>query len=99
MPPLEEWTPLWQDTVGQIQDMSDQPISQQECNRTLGFLRERRPELSPPPLEDLSNPVASWFGLAEQAFFDCKFVESSEDVFLRLRVLEAEVELVVALES
>lgn len=99
--PLAEWRPLWQDTVEQIQDMSDEPISQQECSQTLGFLRERRPELSPPPLEDLSKPVDSWFDLAEHAFFECKFVEPGSevsDVFQRLRVLEAEVELVLNLE-
>lgn len=99
--PLAEWRPLWQDTVEQIQDMSDEPISQQECNQTLGFLRERRPELSPPPLEDLSGPVDSWFDLAEHAFFECEFVEPESevsDVFQRLQVLESEVELVLDLE-
>lgn len=100
--PLAEWRPLWQDTVEQIQDMSDEPISQQECIQTLGFLREKRPELSPPPLEDLSNPVDAWFDLAEHAFFECRFVDPGtevRDVFERLRVFEAEVQLVLDLES
>lgn len=100
--PLAEWRPLWQDTVEQVQDMSDEPISQQECNQTLGFLRERRPELSPPPLGDLSGPLDSWFTLAEDAFFECRFGEPGSEgrsAFQTLEVFEAEVETVLALEG
>lgn len=100
--PLEDWVMQWDSTVERVQDLRTEPISQQECEETLAFLRNRRDELSPPPLEDLRAPVGEWFGSAEEAFFDCDFGEPGSEqrtVFRTLETFEAEVETVIQLES
>lgn len=98
---LSEWELLWRDTVEQITELETQGITPSQCQETLGYLRVQRPALSPPPLEDLEDPLDSWFGLAEDAFFECRFgSETDKDrTFDTLRTYVAEVETVLTLEG
>lgn len=100
---LQEWKTQWDDVVERVATTIDQdsPTST-VCNETLGYLRERRPDLSPPPLEDLEEPVSAWFDEAEGLFFDCDWVVGGEgpvDALRTLQTLEAEVQVVLDLEG
>ena len=100
-PTLEEWEAQWQEVVETVESTIDEGVETDAvCDQTLGYLRERRPELSSVPLEDLREPVSAWFDEAEGLFFDCDWGENgSEDELRTLNTLEAEVQLVIELES
>lgn len=100
--PLEEWVNEWDSTVEHVQGMRTEPISQQQCEETVAFLRDRQDDLSPPPLADLRAPVGEWFSSAEAAFFDCDFGAPGSDkrmAFQTLLTFEAEVQTVLDLEG
>ena len=95
-PPLVEWESMWTEAVNQIHASIDAaPLSHADCETTLGMLRETRPNMDPPPLSDLRQPVSSWFDTAESAFFTC---EIDGQVTTSLRALEAETATVLKLE-
>lgn len=96
---LDQWQPRWNALTESINDLESSPITHTECQGTLAFLREQKPELTPPPLEDLEVPVASWFNQAEDIFFECDFDDIGRRSFDTLRALEDEVEAVLALEA
>lgn len=95
---LDEWQTRWQEVVKHVDQTLAGEITHEECEETLGFLREQRPDLTPPPLTDLREPVDSWFETAEDLFFECAFTgdQGKPDT---LQVLEAEVEIVISLEE
>ena len=98
---LEEWESRWRDVVASIDELSAEPPSGAVCEQTLGYLREVRPDLDPPPLPDLEPPIDSWFAQAEDAFFECQLddEEVRRDVFQSLNTFEAEVDTVLSLEG
>lgn len=99
---LDEWEAQWNDVVERVATTIDEgSATDTVCNQTLGYLREQRPELSPPPLEDLEGPVGAWFDEAESLFFECDWMEGngSVDRFRTLDTVEAEVRLVLNLEG
>jgi hypothetical protein len=95
---LDEWLPRWQLVVEHVNDTLANQITHEDCEDILGDLREQRPDLTPPPLGDLREPVDSWFEAAEDLFFVCAFT-SDQTKPDTLEVLEAEVELVISLEE
>lgn len=98
---LEEWEVMWQEAVTTVDTAMSQPITEAVCDKTLGYLREVRPDLDPPPLADLEPPLDSWFAEAEDAFFECRFQDEgvSERVSQALNTFEAEVDTVLSLEG
>lgn len=99
---LDEWETQWDDVVERVATTVDEGVpTDTVCNQTLGYLREQRPELSPPPLEDLEAPVSAWFDEAEGLFFACDWMEEDGpvDELTTLDTLEAEVQLVLDLEG
>lgn len=90
---------MWREAVARVDTVVSEPITEAVCEETLGYLREVRPDLDPPPLADLEPPLDSWFAEAEDAFFECRFDEGAERVFQALNTFEAEVDTVLALEG
>jgi hypothetical protein len=99
---LDQWEQEWQDTVGRIEEMRSSSVSEQQCEETIGYLREQRPLLTPPPLSELDDPVDSWFDLTEDALFECRFEgapgTSQSQLFDTLDVFETEVDTILSLE-
>lgn len=99
--PVAEWESRWAETTALVTAARDAAITEAECGRTLSQLREVRPDLSPPPIEDLEVPVDQWFDEAEDVFFECEFSDSEtiSRAFRTLETLRAEVETVLSLEG
>ncbi|MFP3914788.1 MAG: hypothetical protein ACLFWM_07925 [Actinomycetota bacterium] len=100
---IAEWERVWEATTATISQAKDGGITDQECNDTLGYLREQKTRLIPTPLEDLEDPVESWFELSESAFFECAFgqqeVREGAPVFERLQTFQTSVRSVLAGQS
>ncbi len=92
---LEEWEREWTATVERVESAHLEEAGARDCEEALAHLRDRRPELTPAPLDDLQRPVDSWFTLAEGIFFECEFPEVDLE---SMDALEAEVEAVLDLE-
>ncbi len=101
MPSLGEWERQWREVVGSVEDQATEPITADQCEQTLAYLRQVRPDLDPPPLPDLEPPVDSWFAEAEDAFFECQFDDQDRrtEVFRSLETYEAEVDTVLSIEG
>lgn len=97
----EEWETTWDEAVERVDTTVDEGVDQADCEHTLGYLREIRPELSPPPIDNLEAPVDAWFDEAEHLFFDCVWVseDPSADHLSTLHTLEAEVRTVIDVEG
>ncbi len=96
---LNQWQPRWQEVVERVEEVTTDLTTQAQCEQALRFLREQRPRLTPPPLEDLQGPVTSWFDEAEDAFFECRFDINGRRTRESLAALETEVETVLSLET
>lgn len=98
---LDQWEAMWQEAVVTVDDATSQPVTEAVCEETLGYLREVRPDLDPPPLADLESAFDSWFAEAEDAFFECRFDDEAtrERILQALNTFEAEVDTVLSLEG
>ena len=104
-PTVREWQPKWQAALALL---PEQPAAGQEpeadlCNETLSTLRSMRPELSPTPDRAIDDAVQEWFQISEDAFFECPPrsgpIGSFADAYAELLRLEAEINLVLGLDS
>jgi hypothetical protein len=99
---LEEWETRWEEVVEEVATTIDEGVADESaCDETLGYLRERRPDLTPPPLGDLEVPVDAWFEEAEGLFFECTILVpgAAADQLTTLHALEAEVTVILQLEG
>lgn len=99
--PLDEWEAQWRGVLATVEAVATRDVTEEVCEQTLGYLRAARPELAPPPIEDLEAPVDDWFREAEDAFFECVLVDpaATDRVLETLTVLEREVDVVLDLEG
>ncbi len=104
-PTVAQWQPKWQAVRASVPEQpaaGDQPEAAM-CNETLGTLRTMRPDLSPTPDRAIDEAVREWFQIAEDAFFECPPrsgpIESFADAYAELLRLEAEIDLVLELDS
>lgn len=99
---LEEWELRWEEVVEEVATTIDEGVTDESvCDQMLGDLREKRPDLTPPPLDDLEAPVDAWFEVAESLFFECTVLrpDDAADQLRTMRALEAEVAVILDLEG
>ncbi len=104
-PPVGEWQARWRAVLASIpeQPAVDEQPEAALCNETLATLRTMRPDLSPTPDRAIDDAVQEWFQIAEDAFFECPPrsgpIGSFADAYSELLRLEAEIDLVLSLDS
>lgn len=96
---VSEWHDRWQQVVDHVDDTLITELTQNECEETLGYIREERTGLTPPPLADLEAPVRAWFDQAEDIFFVCEVELGTGGTPATLQALEAEIEAVITVET
>ena len=104
-PSVAEWQPAWEGIVGDVRSISatGQPPDHSTCNHVLGNLRSSRGQLFPTPDPAIDNTVTEWLRVAEHAMFECptstEEIPDMTDSYAELVRLEAEVEVVLAIDS
>lgn len=104
-PTVAEWQLNWRAVVASLpeQPAVDEQPEAALCNETLATLRTMRPDLSPTPDRAIDDAVQEWFQIAEDAFFECPPrsgpIGSFADSYAELLRLEAEIDLVLGLDS
>lgn len=98
--PLGEWEIAWFDTTETVSQSAVPGTSVNECEEVLAYLRDQRLLLTPVPIDDLEEPVDSYFSETESLFFDCEFEgPRAEHSLETIEALQAEVETVLRLEG
>ena len=98
--PVDEWEAVWSSTVSTVAQASTSDPGTEECQDVLGYLRVQRVALAPVPLDDLEEPVDSWFTEAEGIFFACDLSgEAAQSSLITLEALEGEVDVVLEVEQ
>ncbi len=104
-PSVAEWQPAWEGIVDDVHAISvlGQPPDHSTCNHVLGNLRSSRGQLFPTPDPAIDNTVTEWLRVAEHALFECptspEEIPDMTDSYAELVRLEAEVEVVLAIDS
>jgi hypothetical protein len=97
--PLDEWEAVWSSTISTVAQASTSDISTDQCQDLLGYLRVQRLNLAPVPLDDLEEPIDSWFTEAERIFFECDLSgDAGQSSLVTLEALEGEVAVVLEVE-
>ncbi len=97
--PVDEWEAIWSSTVATVAQASTSDLASDQCQDLLGYLRVQRLVLAPVPLDDLEQPIDSWFTEAEGIFFECDLSgDATQSSLLTLEALEGEVAVVLEVE-
>jgi hypothetical protein len=98
--PVEEWEAIWNSTASAVAQASITEPDLDECQDLLGYLRVQRAVLAPVPLDDLEEPIDSWFTEAEGVFFECDLGgDAAQSSLVTLEALEGEVAVVLEVEQ
>jgi hypothetical protein len=98
--PVREWEAIWSSTVAAVAQASTSDLASDQCQDLLGYLRVQKTGLTPIPLEDLEEPINSWFAEAEGLFFECDLSgDAAQTSLLTLEALEGEVDVVLEVEQ
>lgn len=100
-PTLEEWVPVWEHAVANLptEEALSAGDTQGICEEALADMRIHQGALHPTPDEAIDETVTLWVEIAESIFFECPPDDGFSAGFAELRRLEAEVEVVLAMDQ